>query len=83
MVEAGSLLGKNNSGNLLCRGTEMAYEDSRFVSNKASSADFHKLKGSEVNTFSKLQQQGFKAFVKNVWNQEQETTRFEQGDMGL
>ena len=42
----------------------MAYKNSRLVSNKASSIDFHKLKGSEVNTFSKLQQQGFKAFVK-------------------
>ena len=61
----------------------MAYKDSRFVSNKASSVDFYKLKGSEVNTISKLQQQGFKAFVKNVWNQEQETIRFEQGDMEL
>ena len=61
----------------------MAYKNSRFFSNKASSVDFHKLKGSEVNAFSKLQQKGFKAFVKNVWNQEQETIRFEQGDMGL
>lgn len=61
----------------------MAYKDSRFVSNKASSVYFYKLKGSEVNTVSKLQQQGFKAFVKNVWNQEQKTIRFEQGDMGL
>lgn len=83
LVETGSLLGKNNSGNLLCGETEMAYKNSWFVSNKASSVDFHKLKGSEVNTFSKLQQQGFKAFVKNVWNQEQQTIRFEQGDMGL
>ena len=42
----------------------MAYEDSRFVSNKASSVDFHKLKGSEVNTFSKLQQQGLEHLLK-------------------
>ena len=60
---------------MLCGGTEMAYKHSRIVSNEVTSVDFHKLKASEVNTFSNRRQQGFKTFAINEWNQEQETIR--------